>query len=1522
MKLFTRTLLLAILLSASAISARAQLVANFTTDVITGCAPLVVHFTNTTSPTTGTTYDWVGVGTGVLHLVDVSGTYLTPGSYTVTLTAHNGGSTSTHSVVITVLPSPTVSFTADDTSVCPGSTVTFTSTTIGGVPGAITCTWNFGDGGSATGNPVTHTYPTPGYYNVTLSATNSAGCVASLTKPSYIHVFDPPIPNFSAPTTWFCGTPGHAVFTSLPTGAGPFTYKWYFGDGFTSTLANPTHDYTAFGTYSVKLVITDSHGCMDSLTVPNYITVANLNAEFTFPSTACINTVVTFPNTSSSHISSQWWYGDLGTGTTETGSHIYTVAGTYIVKLVVFDGHCYDTVTHSIIIQPGPVASFTQTPIHPCPPPVALSFAATVPPGTGVTWVFGDWTGGTGLTPTHTYYHRGVYKIQMICVGTSGCIDTVTRIDTLYDLDFGITATPRSGCKPLTVNFNHYAYTYEPAPDTVTPRPYPYGISSYSWDYGDGSGLGTGGAPSHTYTAVGVYTVTCTATTGNGCVVTDTVLIYVGAPPVVHFTASPLHLCYHNNLVDFFTTIISGPVDHYYWEWGDGGTLDDTTGHPHHHYAYPGLFSVTLTPSYNGCLGPKYVMTNYITIDSPMSIISQVVLCSPAKRVVFGDSSMGDDTHMWIFGDGTTSTVNNPIHDYPLPITYNITLATYNAASGCRDTSFSSVNLSRPIPDFSAGDTAICRDSIVVLTASVTGGTASWYHWTTWGGRSADSNSSVAIDTFHTTGIYKVRLIIQDQNGCYDTTIKNNYILVAKPVAHFTVAPPSGCWPLTATFTDNSTDVPGTFFTNFRWAFGDGGTATTTSISTVHTFTSSGTFNTQEIVTDNVGCKDTVILPLVTVYRPTASFFAANTHPCVGDSILFSNTSVGITGSFWIFGDGGTSTLNSPWHTYTTSGIYTVKLVVTDSHGCPDTATYVSYINVTRPNASFYMDDSVSICPPLMVHFFNTSTGGIFYNWSLGDGSYSTAPNPSDLYISTGYDTVRLVVTNMYGCKDTAYGHINIFGYTGGFSYAPLTGCSPLKVNFYATTSNVPSIIWDFADGNTSAVSMTDTISHYYLIPGAYVPKLVLSDNTGCQNSSLGIDTIKVDAVTPMFVTDPNPICLGMTVSFIDSSKSYWSNITGWNWTYDGITSTAPSPSVTYTAVGTYPVTLQVTDGWGCIGVITKDVTVYAPPVIDAGPDTIVCVTDAATLIGTGGVSYVWGPAGTLSCTSCNPAYATPTVVTTYTVIGTDEHGCKNWDTVTVSLKTNTVSVARGDTQACFGIPVPLYDSGGTKYTWLPTAGLSNPHIANPIATPDITTTYMAIAQLGSCIPDTQYVKVIVFPLPTVDAGPSQTLLAGSTAQLNAVGTNIDRYKWTPGATLSCDTCFDPVASMSVSTTYMILVTTIHGCVNSDTVRILLFCDNSQLFIPNSFTPNGDGQNDIFYPRGQGVSIIKSFRIYNRWGQMLFERSGINLNDASNAWDGSFQGAAPKPDVYVYIIDAVCETGEPLFLKGDVTIIR
>ena len=1511
MKHFTRAVLLCFLFFIQGLTVYGQ-TANFTEDYISGCAPLVVHFTNTS--TGATSYNWnLGNGTTTPG-PDASTSYLTPGTYTVTLTAYNGSSSSTHTITITVYPTPTVNFYADDTSVCPGVPVTFTSTTSSGVAGALTYMWNFGDGSSSTDAGPSHTFPGPGYYNITLAATNIQGCVSSLTKGAYIHVFTPATPSFTASNTYICQAPGAVTFTNGTTGTGPFTYTWSFGDGATSGLTGPSHNYTATGSYTVKLVVTDGNGCTDSLIDPAYVYVGNLTAAFAGPATACVNTDVLFANTSSPHLSSVWTFGDGATSTADTG-HTYTTAGTYTVTLVVFDGICHDTVSHVITILPGATASFTMSPLNSCPAPAAITFTASVPTGATVIWKYGDGASGSGTPATHTYAHNGPDTVSMIVTSSSGCKDTIKEVYELYNLRIDINHdTIASGCVPLSVRFT--CHTWTTVPDSAAYHAYPFGISSYTWNFGDGSATVSGSYTTvHTYTAVGIYTCAVYIVTGNGCLDTAYLSVLVGTPPHASFTAMPTHICAGQAVV--FDNTSTGATG-YLWLFGDNTSSVATD--PTHIYTLPGIFSDTLIAYYNGC-PDTFVRTDYVTVDSPAARIIANYFCDPRNEVSFIDTSLGDNSHLWIFGDGTTSTAKDTVHFYPAYSTYTVTLTTYNIASGCRDTMRLPVDLRKPTISFTASDTAVCRDAWIDFTAIVTGDSTLAYYWYRDGALRAGDTTGFYTDTFHIRGQHTIMLAVKDSHDCMDTLTKTNYITVAKPIADFTALPPSGCEPLIVDFVDHSTDVTGTTLTNYTWTFGDGSTLSASTTPTLHTYTAVGTYSVREVVTDNLGCKDTITVPnMISVYKLHASFYASNLHPCPWDIVSFYNTSASITGAFWSFGDGTTSTVLSPMHAYTAAGTYTVMLVVTDAHGCTDTSKLVNYITITAPVAAFTESDSFSICAPLSVSFFNGSTGAISYSWTFGDGNSSVAISPGDLYITPGYYTVVLVASNAYGCKDTATRHINIYGYTGAFTYNPDTGCAPLTVYFHAAITNVPSIIWDFGDGSTSSASSTADTVHTYSIPGGYVPKLILSDNTGCQNSSRGIDTIKVDAVKTGFKT--SAACVGLPFNFIDTSTSYWTTVTTWQWSFGGSTATIAAPAAMYSVAGTYTVTLVATDAWGCKDSATQQIIVHPLPQITASADTIICAGDHATLTAQGGVGYSWAPPATLSCVACDPTIATPTVVTTYTVTGTDTNGCRNTDTVMVSLKTQTTSVARGDTAVCRGTKVTISDSGATKFTWMPPGGLSSTTIADPIADPATTTTYTVIAQQGSCAPDINYVTIVVYPLPTVDAGPDQTLIAGSIAQLQATGTDIATYSWTPALTLSCDDCPNPVASMSVTTTYVVDVTSPHNCLASDSVTIHLYCNTSQVFIPNSFTPNGDGENDVFYPRGTGISAIKSFRIYNRWGELLFERDNIQINDAANAWDGTFAGGTPRPDVYVYVVDAICETGEPVFIKGDVTIIR
>lgn len=1505
---YTRILFLLTLFYTSSVIAQPH--ANFTGSPVSGCSPLVVNFTNLS--TGATSYHWDFGNNNTSVLANPSTTYTQPGTYTVTLIAYSGPNSDTKTITnyITVHNNPIVDFSANNLAGCPGTNVSFTNNSNPQVPGPATYYWDFGDGNWATTQNPSHTYTTPGYYNVTLSVTNAQGCISTLVKPTYIHIYTPPNVHFNATTTVYCSAPATVTFNNTTTGTNPITYLWNFGDNTTSTLANPPpHTYNNTGAYTITLTATDANGCVTTYSVPNYVTIQTYNGSFTGTTSICVGALASFQNTTAPPITNSLWdFGDNATASGDTTSHVYTTAGTYTVRLITQSGVCFDTVYHTIDVHPIPVIDFDFTPAAPCPPPVALQFNNLTQFGNTYQWDFGDNSTSTATNPNHLYTGQGPYDVRLIATSQYGCVDTEFRDDYIMIPMFRLYAYSdvSGGCAPVTVHFS----------DSVD---YNQPIVSYTWDFGDNT-TSNQQSPTHTYNNVGVYTVVLTAVSANGCIAHDTLEIGAGTLPTADFTAAPTTICV-NQSVQF--TNYSTNATSYIWNFGDGS---DTSTNPNHRYIVDGVFTVTLIASNNGC-NDTMTIPNLVTVHPPTSGMALAYSCDTPTKVTFINASSGYTSFLWEFGDNTTNAIDtNPVHNYAALGDYNVQIVTWNNVWGCADSTQYIVHLTLPTVDFTAPDTAICEGDTAWFSAIITNTNGNMVGNYTW-----VMDNQVFPDTFPNfhygfpdPGLYDVTLTVLDIHGCPRSKTKTDYILVAKPNAGFTALPQEGCVPLNVLFTDTSTNTPGAFDVTREWDFGNG-TATVNTATTNRTYYNAGTYGVKLIVTDNVGCKDTVYRPnYIKAYKPNAAFISNNLFPCMGDTVKFTNASSGSTvlNAFWDFGDNTTSTVYNAKHVYTQTGNYIVTLIVTDTFGCTDTSL-LNYISVTKPLASFTMSDSTAVCPPLQVLFTSTSQNALSYAWDFGNNNTSVIANPANLYTAAGDYVVRMIAINSHGCRDTAYSHVKMLGYAGAFTYAPLLGCAPMEVNFTANVSNVPSLTWDYADGNVSTASPSTTSSHVYTAPGAYVPRLILSDSTGCQASSDGLDTIKVDGFIAGYDYLPNPACEKTTTQFFDTSFSYFSPVTNWHWMFDdGQTSSLSNPTHYYDSAGIYPVSVIVTNSNGCTDTMNSNITILPLPVITASADTVICLGDAAALQAYGGNTYAWSPATNLSCASCQSTEASPAAPTSYIVTGTDIHGCSNTDTVKVNIKTKTSAVAGQGGEICDANSIMLHASGGDVYTWYPPEHLDNSHIANPTASPHITTDYTVIVKEAGCQPDTDRVRVTVHPRPSLYAGEDRSIIAGNSTQLTLAAADVISYEWSYDAALSCTQCTDPVATPVTTTTYTVSGVSDWGCHDSDKVTITVLCDKSQAFIPNSFTPNGDGQNDVFYPRGTGINLVKSFRVYNRWGELVFERNGININDELNGWDGTYKGAALSPDVYVYVIQVQCQTGEQLDLKGDISIIR
>ena len=1576
-----------------------QLSSNFTvSSARSGCSPLVVSFRDSSSGNP-TQWRW-DLGNGVTSLLqNPSTTYFNPGTYAVKLVVRNAAGTAdstTKTDYITVFPSPTASFTADRTSGCFPLAVNFTDASTPGTGTVAGWVWDFGDGATSTQQNPSHTYTTAGAYTVTLRVTNSSGCTRTFTRTQYIQVAPGVNAAFSNTTPGLCTAPATVSFTNLSTGAGPLTYSWDFGDGATSNAASPSHTYTTNGIYTVRLIVSSPQGCTDTVTQANLLNIGNINADFTVPDTVCVNDPSQLTNASIPvPVLSAWSLGN-GTFSTDLNPIVsYSTPGTYLIKLVADFGGCLDSITRSVFVSPRPQPAFTATPTSFCATPAVANFVNQTVGGGMVLWDFGDGTTSTQANPTHTYSAPGSYTVSLTVTNAAGCSETLTQpgFITIEIPQIDISGLPRNGCAPITIT---------PAASVTSNHT----ITNYLWKFGDGT-TSTLQNPTHTYNATGTYTVTLVYTTSTGC--TDSIVmtnaVRVGTRPTAAFSINPTDVCAYRTVS--FTDNSTGGADQWLWLFGDGGT--STSQNPTYQYSDTGWFHVQLIVYNNSCPDTIRVM-NAVHIRPPIAMYTVQNNCNDKFTKRFTDGSVGANTWFWSFGDGNTSTSQNPVHTYAATGTYSVTLTVTNDT--CSHSYSSTVRVMNENAAFSTNDAVVCRNqSATFVSAGINSSNIANWRWEFGDGATANTDS-VATHTYTTTGNYTVRLIITDLLGCRDTATFP--VTVHGPTANFSVSSAISCLDNNrTTFTNLSTTDGIHPIVRWEWNYGDGTVDSSGVPPFQHSYATAGNYTISLLVRDAFGCTDIATRPAaVVISQPVANFLSADTVNCTGGAIAFTNASTGSGLQYaWTFGDGTTSTQESPVHNYASIGTYSVTLEVTDQYGCKDTLNRPAYISISYPRASFSISDSTSTCPPLLVNFTHQSTDYTSLIWDFGDGTTSTLDSPSHFYTTAGVYYAILTVRGPGGCVDTAMKRIEISGPRGSFSYSPLTGCKPLTVSFTGTAQNNATYTWDFADG-TIVVTADSVISHTYINAGEFVPRLILTDASGCSVPILGRDTVRVTGVTAGFNMGPGTFCNDGTVQFTNTTVGN-DFIAGYEWNFgDGTSSTEQHPSHHYTTPGIYTVSLLVTsqtgcrdsialvdtvkvyanpvisiahDSSGCVPVtvrfngqvtlgnpanlqwqwnfgngrtdsvqnpaaqvytnanaynVTSMVTdehgcrdtasviinAYPIPVVDAGANQAICRGSFAPLNATGATTYTWNPAFTLSCTTCPSPLAAPTDSTKYYVTGTTEFGCSAVDSITIQVhQPFTLQVGQGDT-VCVGTSVQLRATGADQYTWLPSTAVANPNSGITTATPSATTLYRVVARDNhNCFVDTGYVNIRVWQYPTVDAGPDRTVSIGSTLTLQPTySTDITRYQWNnPLQTLSCTDCPTPVVqTKSEQNTYRIQVSNEGGCVTTDEITIYTICNGANLFIPNTFSPNTDGKNDKFYPRGAGLNQIKSLRIYNRWGETVFVAAHFNANDASAGWDGTYKGKVLPPDVYVYTCEVVCQNNEVLLYHGNVTLLR
>ncbi len=1527
--------------------------ANFTQDITTGCYPIWVNFTNLTQPAPGETivsYLW-NFGDGQQsNAPSPSHRYTTGGTFNVTLYVNNNfgctGSAQVKNVQKAITLNgggifPNFNSTLNTSCNLP-VTANFNNTTIG--PNPKSYLWDFGDGGGFSSNITspTHNYTAAGNYNVRLAATSALGCSDTLNLPINITASGN-LTDFTVQDTDCNNTVVNFTNISSPN---PTSSSWDYGDGSPLDVRkNGQHTYTLPGTYTVTLTNTFA-GCNGIVSKQIYIVNPPV-ASFTGTNLNSCKAPLTssFTNTSTGATSWTWNFGDGSQSNLQNPPpHTYNALGNFQVTLNASSASgCSTNATPVTVNIQQPTVSFNNPMTFFGCAPYVFTPVANISAVDGVaiySWNFGNGnTSNAALAPPQTYA-AGSWTITLTITTNGGCTATATGVVLV------------GSAKPTPVDFNFIPASACVASGVQFTALTPSTANKWYWDFGDGNTDNTNNpSPIYSYLKPGTFNVELTEY-NNGCWDTISHAIVVN-PPLANFKITTV--CGSDNAF-IFTDNSLGPVTTYLWNFNDG-TTSSSPGPVTHTFPAgpPQTYNVTLTATTGTC-----------TNTSP----AQVVTANQGILIIFSKDSVCANTivnigtpinpnivnYFFEFGDGNTSGGSNASlnYVYSKPGTYFVKVVTTDKF-GCVDSSAAfPIVIEGPTANFTLPPAITCGAltfNFKDLSTPYPAG-SNIVNWLWDFGDGTTSNLPVPpAHTYSIPGTFTPNLTVTDKNGCSAMVDSPVSITVSIPVAKFSVSEDSSCpnAPNPIRFTNNST---GGFNPVYTWNFGDGNTSN--AFAPIYAYALVGNFNASLSMTDAYGCvSNSLPIPIV-VDTPHASFtMSGNYSACPPFNVNFL-----FTGSYaltynWDFTDGNGSIIKNPSNLFINPGDYYPNLTIVSHGGCVSLSDSQN-VHIDGPIGTLSYTPFAG-CDTLTVSFSVTTTNVVSFIWNFADGSIpdtTSTSSISHLYNNPGQYTPIVTLVDAAGCHISKFGtnFINVDSIAKtAFTVNNNIVCDSGNVVF--TNASVPgpntiitNYIWDFGDGTPPVSGMFPTVTHDYITVGPYTATLSITTAGGCNGFYSSLITVAASPKVSIsgLLNQCEPAVLNFTGNELVPDP--YGPLT-WLWNFgNGQSSMLQNPNpVSYPKAGEYVVSLTATNTEGCS--MMTDTTapnhlfIYPIPVVNAGADTTICLGTPLQLNASGAATtYNWlppaDPAASLSCLACVNPIANPVPNSTYFVVtGTSLYGCTANDTIQVTVNKTPVVNVTGPDSVCLGQSVQLTATGASIYNWSPTEGLNNPNIGNPLAKPDASQigglpsnviTYIVTGyDSKKCFSDVDSVHVTAFNYPVITLVPNATINVGGSYQINASATtNIVSLNWVPSNTLSCSNCLAPLATPTKTTKYDLTAVNDGGCASTDSIRVQVICDGSNFFVPNTFSPNGDGVNDRFVVNGVGLNVIPSITIYNRWGQIVFQKSNFAPNTPADAWDGTFNGQPAPSDVYVYTIQILCNNATLIPYHGNVTLIR
>ena len=1198
------------------------------------------------------------------------------------------------------------------------------------------------------------------------------------------------------------------------------------------------------------------------------VTVEPLPAPILGPDTVCQGSSVILTDATTGGI---WSSSNTAVAFIDvTGDLTGITPGTSTITWTLSTG-CSTSVVVTVNSLPSPILSFAD---HVC----AGNTVTVLDPTAGGTWSINDTTLAT-IAPLP---------------GSDTAVVTSRNAGTIV-----ISYTLSTGC----------AATFDITIDPVPPRPVPLPDSvvcvGQTVTFTDAA---TGGTWASGDTTIAIIDSITGLTTGEGSGTVTITYTGVGGCPAIFnpFRVHPLEaigasdsvLCQGNSV-----TLINHVLDGTWFSTNTsiatvvvlsaGGGTATVTGAGGGPGGGPGIDTIIYTTP-NGCQS-QFV----VTVDPITPIIGPALaeLCVNDSFILFDGTTGG----VWSSSDTTVAQVSpgGEVHG----ISAGTATISYTLATGCFETFDVTVN---PIPAPIGGIDSVCVGHTITLNDDDGGGV--------WGSSNTSVASVLTASGSPTTilgvsaGTATISYIFPSLTGCSATV-------------EVTVDPITGIYGDSLVCALDSIQLFDSTAGGV-WSSSNTGVATITSTGMV-TGVSAGTAIIS-YVTNIGGCPTSFQITVNPLPAPITGIDSV----CVNNITHLFDTSAGGTGAW----TSSTTTIATIGSTGIVTGVAAGTVTIT--YTLPVTGCVIT-TQVTVDPLPSGITGTASMCAGDSVLLHDASSGGV---WTSSNTSVATV-------------------------NDTGY----VKGLTAGtatISYTLHVGACPasLVVTVYPipviTISSVPDppvICKGGADALTA--SGADVGGTYAWTPayglsgtGIFDPiatptitttyEVIGTTAHGCRDSAF--ITVFVDSMlNHLKVVGVDSICNGQTDTLEASGEP--EALFNWHPT-TGIIGANPADTIVVRPTATTTYVAVAIDAMGCKDSVSFKVTVNPIPQIKVAPTPVIVCRGVplqllvnTTNTDSNTTKFAWSPNILISCDTCDNPILYDTFNIVYKVIATSIYGCYDSLNVKVSVLDTNVNTISHDTDICIGDSIRLVATSNSltgnldvpTFYWTPGTGLSNQQIFDPIATPQVTTTYSVTIKENACFTVVDTVTVRVQPLPSITitvSPPSQGgIVAGTPTTLTATAPNVDavRFLWVPGNSLNCDTCFDPVATPTVQTTYTVTVTSNYGCVYTDTVTIKLLCDNSEIFIPNTFTPNGDGVNDRFFVSGKGISQITNFSVFNRWGELVFQAHNIPANSPGFGWDGTFKGYVLEPDVFIYVVDALCELGTTSFhYQGDISIVK